>query len=55
MFNAKTATPSELRTVARTHPEFLYSSNPGDGATRYVFQNITCKGLAQLRKYLANA
>lgn len=33
---------------------FMYASHPGDGRTRYVFQDKTCLGFPEAERYMAS-
>lgn len=41
----------EIERQVREHPEFLYLSRPGDGQSRYVFQNKICLSLGEAHAY----
>lgn len=43
---------SERRNYVRSCQAFLYTSSPGDGATRYVFEKCVAKGLTQAEQYV---
>lgn len=41
----------ELSTTSHPYGPFLYATSPGDGATKYVFQDHVCLGMREAITY----
>ncbi len=42
----------DMEVVIKAHPKFQYASHPGDGATRYVFDDKVCLGHREAYTYV---